>query len=161
VSLRQEMSIQDITLLTQRATDALLQKVEEVASLKEEVASLKQMLQRNQAIVVAARRLAVMIREGSLIRRPPPMQQEMNSRVSCNQSDARGSGDEGSSEMRTTAATTKINLICKVCNSGPACMLLLPCQHLCACKPCGVSLMACPNCGAVKSGAVEARFVEN
>ncbi|XP_004955948.1 probable BOI-related E3 ubiquitin-protein ligase 3 isoform X2 [Setaria italica] len=161
VSLQQEMSIQNLTLLNLRTTDALIQKVEEVASLKEEVASLHVELQRKQGDIEAAQQFAVMVLETneSLIHRPPPMQQEMNLHISSNQSDAPGSGNEASSVVRTAAETTKIDLICKVCNFGLACMLLLPCQHLCACNPCGVRLAACPICGAVKGGAVEARFV--
>jgi hypothetical protein len=42
VLLQQEMSIQNLTQLNLRTTDALIQKVDEVNSLKEEVASLKE-----------------------------------------------------------------------------------------------------------------------
>ena len=38
-------------------------------------------------------------------------------------------------------------------------MMLLPCEHLCACKPCVVDLMACPICGAVKDVAIGTRFI--
>jgi E3 ubiquitin-protein ligase BOI-like protein len=136
---------------------------EEVVCLKEEIACLHVELQRKHQRLLAACQIVVMLHETneSLIRRPPPMQQEMNSNVSSNHLHAPGSGDEALSGVRTVAETTiKIDLICKVCNSGHACMLLLPCQHLCACKPCGVRLTVCPVCSAVKGGVVEAWFVE-
>ena len=79
--------------------------------------------------------------------------------VSSNQLDAPGSGNEASSMARMATTTTQLNLICEVCNSGGACMLLLPCLHLCVGKPCVVYLMACPICGAMKGDAVETRVI--
>lgn len=68
----------------------------------------------------------------SLIYMLPAAQQETKSHVSSNELE-----DETSSVSRAAAETTRHNVVCKVCNSDGACMLLLPCQYLCVCKPCG------------------------
>ena len=39
---------------------------------------------------------------------------------------------------------------CRVCNSSEACMLLLPCRHLCLCKECESKLSFCPLCQSSK-----------
>ncbi|OEL24577.1 hypothetical protein BAE44_0014404, partial [Dichanthelium oligosanthes] len=43
--------------------------------------------------------------------------------------------------------------MCRLCSSRDCdtCMLILPCQHQCACKSCGVNLTVCPICGSAKS----------
>ncbi|PAN10506.1 hypothetical protein PAHAL_2G097400 [Panicum hallii] len=154
VSLQQEISLQNATLSNLLTTDALIQKVEEVASLRME-------LQRNQedretlrhACDQLLQRVVIVYETNeALIRMCAPLQQETNSHVS-------GPGDKASSLVRTTAETTKIERTCMVCNSGGACMMLLPCKHLCTCKPCGVHLTACPICGVVKGDAVETQFI--
>ncbi|KAJ4820091.1 SBP (S-ribonuclease binding protein) family protein [Rhynchospora pubera] len=40
--------------------------------------------------------------------------------------------------------------VCKVCKSNEACMLLLPCRHLCLCKECESKLGFCPLCQSSK-----------
>ncbi|XP_066382640.1 probable BOI-related E3 ubiquitin-protein ligase 3 [Miscanthus floridulus] len=39
---------------------------------------------------------------------------------------------------------------CRVCKSSEACMLLLPCRHLCLCKECESKLSLCPLCQSSK-----------
>ncbi|RLN42462.1 hypothetical protein C2845_PM01G10170 [Panicum miliaceum] len=39
---------------------------------------------------------------------------------------------------------------CRVCKSSEACMLLLPCRHLCLCKECESKLSFCPLCQSSK-----------
>lgn len=39
---------------------------------------------------------------------------------------------------------------CKVCGGNEACMLLLPCRHLCLCKECESKLSFCPQCQSSK-----------
>ncbi|KAG8096668.1 hypothetical protein GUJ93_ZPchr0013g35780 [Zizania palustris] len=39
---------------------------------------------------------------------------------------------------------------CRVCKSSDACMLLLPCRHLCLCKECESKLSFCPLCQSSK-----------
>ncbi|CAL5089809.1 unnamed protein product [Urochloa decumbens] len=155
VSLQLEVSLRNADLLNLLTMAELIQKREEIGSMFAE-------LQRTQEDLETARQLAVIVFETneSLIRRLPPVQQETNSHVSSNQLDAPGSGDETSSAERIAAKTARIDLVCKVCNSDVACMLLLPCKHLCACKPCEVRLTACPVCDAVKGNAIDAHFAE-
>uniref|UniRef100_A0A0A9AQI4 RING-type domain-containing protein n=1 Tax=Arundo donax TaxID=35708 RepID=A0A0A9AQI4_ARUDO len=50
------------------------------------------------------------------------------------------------------------SLVCKLCSDNHACMLILPCRHLCACKSCGANLATCPICYSAKVDSIEARF---
>lgn len=43
---------------------------------------------------------------------------------------------------------------CRNCWEEEACVLLLPCRHLCLCSKCGSKLNTCPVCKANKSGSV-------
>jgi E3 ubiquitin-protein ligase BOI-like protein len=63
-------------------------------------------------------------------------------------------GSQGTAAADHTSPT----LTCSVCCFRGACMLILPCQHLCACKSCEVYLTLCPVCGLAKTNAIEARF---
>jgi E3 ubiquitin-protein ligase BOI and related proteins len=44
----------------------------------------------------------------------------------------------------------KESTACRVCKSSEACMLLLPCRHLCLCKECESKLSFCPLCQSSK-----------
>ncbi|CAN6203589.1 unnamed protein product [Urochloa humidicola] len=155
VSQQLEVSLQNANLLNLLATDALIQKHEDITSLH--IA-----LQRTQEDLETAQQLVVMAYEthDSLTRSFPPVQEETNSHVSSNHLDVPGSGDEASSAARIAAEIAKIDLVCKVCTSELTCMLLLPCKHLCVCKACEACLTACPICGSVKDDAIEAGFTE-
>ncbi|KAG2640869.1 hypothetical protein PVAP13_2KG124600 [Panicum virgatum] len=54
---------------------------------------------------------------------------------------------------------TRRSVTCTVCYSRAACMLLLPCRHICACKSCEVILTHCPICDSTKANAVEVGFI--
>lgn len=58
----------------------------------------------------------------------------------------------------TSVGRTHTSLLCKICCARDACMLILPCQHLCACKSCGINLIVCPICYSAKDIVIEARF---
>jgi E3 ubiquitin-protein ligase BOI-like protein len=162
VSLQQQISMQNATVLNRVESvtrDVLMQKHDEIASLRIELQKKQEDLEttlhdRDEWMNVA---MAAYEINQTLIRRT--MQLEANSHVSSNDLGAPSSRGEASSMARAAVETTQPNLICKVCNSGNACMLVLPCQHLCACKPCVAWLAACPICGAVKIDAIEAQFV--
>jgi len=164
VSLQQQISMQNATLLNlveSVTRDVLMQKHDEIASLRIELQKKQEDLEttlhdRDEWMNVA---MAAYEINQTLIRMLRIVQLEANSHVSSNDLGAPNSRGEASSMARAAVETTQPNLICKVCNSGNACMLVLPCQHLCACKPCGAWLAACPICGAVKTEAIEARFV--
>jgi len=55
----------------------------------------------------------------------------------------------------TAPESTGRSVICRVCYSRAACMLVLPCRHICACKSCEVTLTHCPICASTKVNAVE------
>ncbi|CAL1355534.1 unnamed protein product [Linum trigynum] len=44
---------------------------------------------------------------------------------------------------------------CRRCETRGACVVLLPCRHLCSCKACEGFLGACPVCNSVKEGSLE------
>ncbi|XWS21208.1 hypothetical protein CRYUN_Cryun30bG0035700 [Craigia yunnanensis] len=46
-------------------------------------------------------------------------------------------------------------MTCKVCRVNEACMLLLPCKHLCLCKGCEIKLSFCPLCQSSKFFGME------
>ncbi|XVE55874.1 hypothetical protein DITRI_Ditri03aG0192300 [Diplodiscus trichospermus] len=46
-------------------------------------------------------------------------------------------------------------MTCKVCRVNEACMLLLPCKHLCLCKGCESKLSFCPLCQSSKFIGIE------
>ncbi|CAO2042124.1 unnamed protein product [Urochloa humidicola] len=43
---------------------------------------------------------------------------------------------------------------CRSCGGGEACMLLLPCRHLCLCPSCEAGVDACPVCAAAKNASL-------
>ncbi|XP_073065600.1 probable BOI-related E3 ubiquitin-protein ligase 3 [Primulina eburnea] len=47
-------------------------------------------------------------------------------------------------------------IICRCCASRKACVIMLPCRHLCSCKDCEAFLDSCPVCKMVKRATLEA-----
>lgn len=155
MSLQQEISMQNATLINHLETvtrDLMGQNHAEIATLRRALQRTQEDLETTQYHMneVVEHAVSAYVINDSIFCMLAAVQQETNSHVSSNELE-----DEASSVARTTEETTERDLICKVCNSGGACMLLLPCHHLCACKPCGGHLMACPICGAVKDEAIE------
>ncbi|KAK4752771.1 hypothetical protein SAY87_021569 [Trapa incisa] len=46
-------------------------------------------------------------------------------------------------------------MLCRFCSIRQACMLLLPCKHLCLCKECESKIAFCPLCRSIKSSGME------
>ncbi|KAK4794924.1 hypothetical protein SAY86_012918 [Trapa natans] len=49
----------------------------------------------------------------------------------------------------------KERMLCRFCSIRQACILLLPCKHLCLCKECESKLGFCPLCRSFKSSGME------
>ncbi|XP_057984059.1 BOI-related E3 ubiquitin-protein ligase 1-like [Malania oleifera] len=58
-------------------------------------------------------------------------------------------------QLRKENNDIKELITCKRCRAREACMLLLPCKHLCLCKDCESKLHSCPLCQSIKSTSVE------
>ncbi|XP_062219173.1 probable BOI-related E3 ubiquitin-protein ligase 2 [Phragmites australis] len=55
--------------------------------------------------------------------------------------------EEGADDRARTRA-------CKVCGGADACVLLLPCRHLCVCGGCEAAVDVCPVCAATKNASL-------
>jgi E3 ubiquitin-protein ligase BOI-like protein len=99
-----------------------------------------------------------------LISQLSPMQQGTNAQGHglTNELESTGYGNQAmnmeGSQGAAEAENTNPTLTCSICCLRGACMLILPCQHLCACKSCEVNLTLCPVCGSAKTNVIEARF---
>eukprot|EP00249_Psilotum_nudum_P021158 c27997_g1_i1 orf=1032-2138(+) len=70
-------------------------------------------------------------------------------------------GEEGGGGVHILARTFRENKelkqqrTCRVCLANEACILLLPCRHLCMCKDCEGRLDSCPVCSSTKTATVQ------
>lgn len=172
LQLHQQISSQNETLLNlaeSLARDALAEKNGEVSRLRMELKSTQELLrtalQERDEVQYLAKGFYEMNR-WLIMSRLPPVQATTSvvhdhahddgssSTGSCSQAP----NVEGASVGRSTTRVVT-RLLCKVCCARDACMLILPCQHLCACESCGISLTVCPLCYLAKDNVMEARFV--
>jgi E3 ubiquitin-protein ligase BOI and related proteins len=73
-----------------------------------------------------------------------------------NADDAQSSCVEGSEERADVARRRR--RVCGVCGGNDACVLLLPCRHLCLCKECEPMSATCPLCFSMKNASLEISF---
>ncbi|KAF5730818.1 hypothetical protein HS088_TW19G00418 [Tripterygium wilfordii] len=91
----------------------------------------------------------------------------MDDAQSCCGSTSRGGGagaeEEEVQERRMMASRaqdkgsstgTALSRMCRNCGKGGACVLLLPCRHLCLCRVCGSNLHTCPICKSTKNASL-------
>jgi E3 ubiquitin-protein ligase BOI-like protein len=143
------------------ARDVLMKKNEEIAHIHMELENTQQVLQTALQDRDEWRYLAEGTYEMNqlLISLVPSMQgtnayalpssNELGSTSSCNQ--AMNIGE-------TALENADPIPICKVCCANDACILILPCLHLCACKSCVGNLNICPICNSAKANVIEALF---
>ncbi|KAL6634475.1 hypothetical protein ACP70R_027146 [Stipagrostis hirtigluma subsp. patula] len=60
--------------------------------------------------------------------------------------------DDDGNQARGGMARTRA--WCKACGEADACVLLLPCRHLCLCPRCEPAVEACPVCAATKNASL-------
>jgi len=86
-----------------------------------------------------------------LISLVPPMQgTNVYALASSNELGSRSSCNQAMNMEETTLENAHPTPICKLCCDSDACMQILPCQHLCACKSCVANLNMCPMCDLAK-----------
>ncbi|XP_019708247.1 uncharacterized protein [Elaeis guineensis] len=49
----------------------------------------------------------------------------------------------------------RLRRVCKVCRDKDACVLLLPCRHLCLCMVCAPKIATCPICHSMKNASLQ------
>ncbi|TVU29908.1 hypothetical protein EJB05_21499 [Eragrostis curvula] len=75
-----------------------------------------------------------------LLRSPPPRAGAEDAQSCCYEQEDRARSSRGRA--------------CKSCGEAEACVLLLPCRHLCLCAGCEAAADACPVCAATKNAAL-------
>lgn len=161
----QEQRKQQMTELMKRVeskTQMLMtQKDQEMAQAAQKTAELQELLARLEMECEAWRRLAeeneamVVSLNNTLdeLRRDRACSTSSPSE-SCYVVENRGTSRPGAVEEGTGENSPVAS--CRGCGSGGACMLFLPCRHLCACAPCSAFLDFCPVCSGEKKACIEA-----
>ncbi|KAF8693272.1 hypothetical protein HU200_038656 [Digitaria exilis] len=93
-----------------------------------------------------------------LLRSPPPRPaaegeaeaEAEDARSCCFGSPGRDGDGGGGSQL----AAGKRARACRSCGEADACVLLLPCRHLCLCGGCEAAVEACPVCAATKNASL-------
>lgn len=163
--MQQQISLQNEALSNiaeSMVRDMLVKKNEEIAHLEMALQNTQQVLQtamedRNEWMYLANGTYEM---NQLLISMMPPMQEaNAYAQASSNELSSKSSSNHAMNIIGETALeNTHPTHLCKLCCANDACILILPCLHLCACKSCVVNLNICPICNSAKANVIEARF---
>ncbi|KAL6856252.1 hypothetical protein ACP4OV_019054 [Aristida adscensionis] len=164
VMLQQQMALHNqarLDLMESITSDMLIQKNDEINHLYMELQNTQEVLKNVSQVRDAWKHAALEIFERNewLISQLSASMWEITPHGSSYELGSSRSYNQTSNMEGISIERGHPNLVCKLCHSRNACILLLPCRHLCACKSCGVHLSTCPICNLAKTGVVEARFV--
>ncbi|CAL1388596.1 unnamed protein product [Linum trigynum] len=178
----QEQRKQQLALLLKtiesKATVLLRQKDEEIARAAKRATELETFLRRlemenqawqraakeNEAMAISLSHTLAQVRENSSL-----MMMNNNNNNNMNggfggggevaddaESCCREKGDEEEEGEKEETTSGGYGVVCKSCNSRGACVLFLPCRHLCSCRACDGFLDRCPLCQTPKKASIEA-----
>jgi E3 ubiquitin-protein ligase BOI-like protein len=159
-------SLNDIllNLVNPMGRNALMQVGEEIAHyLRVEIQNTKELLlttsQNADKLRDIIKRTSEMNYQLFLSRLPPVQGNNAHGHGLTNELESTGSGNQAMNIRGTAPENTRRSIICRLCYSRGACMLMLPCRHICACKSCEVILTHCPICVSPKASAAAVKFV--
>lgn len=163
ILLREQRKRQVVTLLKKVEAEAihmLSRKDEEIAQARMKRMELEELLTRleeeNQAWRKVAEEKEAMVLSlyNTLEHVNNGFNNNNNGAISdegscCNQE------DDVEVDVEVEESERKMMVNCKSCGCGKACVLFLPCRHVCSCRECEGMLQSCPVCRTPKKATIE------
>uniref|UniRef100_A0A7N0U2W2 RING-type domain-containing protein n=1 Tax=Kalanchoe fedtschenkoi TaxID=63787 RepID=A0A7N0U2W2_KALFE len=137
--------------LNYRANNLLSEKDDELLNARRRNVELQANIRRVQAEVYAWKSIADAGR--AVAQNLQKTVQEAEARQKRNNGDddnvALTESGVGSGETSVGSSDHSVDprLACMVCVAREACMILMPCRHMCCCRPCAIAVKHCPICG--------------